>query len=455
MMIGTTHIRLSAALLALLALAPGGAAQTLRTLYAFNGYVNSGDGIEPDSTLVIGRGGVLYGTTYEGGASNNGTVFEISPPRTIGDSWRETQIHVFTGGSDGSEPTALVQGRDGLLYGVTAGGGSGCTTGCGTGFSLARQPGATSTEGAWIKQTYAFNQDIVLPSTLRSVGGVFYGTSVLGGTSTACDAFFGCGALFALIPPTPWDPSPWNPSPWNPTWTASVLYSFPNGAGGYRPVMAELGRDGVFYATAEGGNPNCPFGCGVVVALTPAGPQNTTAASVLNPPFGSWTETVVHTFTDYSYDGDGVAGLVAGDDGVLYGVTNGGGIYGYGAFFSLTPPAWQGGAWTEKILYNFSGPSDAAVPNPSLVCGKDGVIYGTAYGILGGGPGYSGAVFSLTPPSEADGSWTMTVLHSFSGGDDGGNPIAGVAIGDDGVLYGTTTAGGGTGKFGTVFALKL
>jgi uncharacterized repeat protein (TIGR03803 family) len=433
--IGTTNIRLCAALLILSALAPGGAAQTFRALYAFNGYVNSGDGIEPNSTLVIGRGGVLYGTTYEGGASNNGTVFAISPPPTIGDSWLETQIHVFTGGSDGSEPTALVHGRDGLLYGVTAGGGSGCTAGCGTAFSLAWQPGATSTEGAWIKQTYAFNQDIVLPGTLRSVGGIFYGTSVLGGTSTACDGYFGCGAVFALIPPTPWDPS----------WTASVLYSFPNGAGGYRPVMAELARDGVFYATADGGNPNCPFGCGVVVALTPSGLEN----------FGSWTETVLHTFTDHAYDGDGIAGLVGGDDGVLYGVTSGGGIYGYGAFFSLTPPAWPGGAWTEKILYNFNGPSDAAVPNPSLVCGKGGVLYGTAYGILGGGPGYSGAVFSLTPPSDAGGSWTMTVLHSFSGGDDGGNPMAGVVIGDDGVLYGTTTDGGGGAKFGTVFALKL
>jgi hypothetical protein len=168
----------------------------------------------------------------------------------------------------------------------------------------------------------------------------------------------------------------------------------------------------------------------------------------------SWTENVLHTFTDHAYDGEGVAGLVVGDDGVLYGVTSSGGIYGYGAFFSLTPPAWQGGPWTEKILYNFNGPDGAAVPNPGLVCGKGGVIYGTSYGILGGGPGYSGAVYSLTPPSDAGGSWTMSVLHGFNAGDDGGNPVAGVVIGDDGVLYGTTTDGGGTGKFGTVFALK-
>ncbi|MGD0135478.1 MAG: choice-of-anchor tandem repeat GloVer-containing protein [Bryobacteraceae bacterium] len=431
----TMAVRLSIALMVLSALAPRGGAQTLTTLYAFNGYVNSGEGVDPTAPLVIGADGVLFGTTASGGISNNGTVFALSPPWTPGDPWKETQIHLFTGGSDGFEPTALLLGLDGLLYGVTAEGGSGCTTGCGTAFSL--QPDAFSPEGPWTKETYAFNQDIVLPGTLRSVGGLFYGTSVLGGTSTACDANFGCGALFALTPPRPWEQS----------WNARVLFSFPNGAGGYRPVMAALGGDGKFYATAEGGNPNCPFGCGVVVSLTPTGFQGT-------PPMISLTENVLHTFTDHAYDGEGVAGLVVGDDGVLYGVTSSGGIYGYGAFFSLTPPAWQGGPWTEKILYNFNGPDGAAVPNPGLVCGKGGVIYGTSYGILGGGPGYSGAVYSLTPPSDAGGSWTMSVLHGFNAGDDGGNPVAGVVIGDDGVLYGTTTDGGGTGKFGTVFALK-
>src|ERR1035438_3765774 len=106
----TALVRLSMVLMALPALAPGGAAQTptIRTLYAFNGYVTSGDGMEPNSPLVIGCGGVLYGTTYYGGASNDGTVFAVSPPPSTGGSWRETQIHVFTGGTDGLEPTALV-----------------------------------------------------------------------------------------------------------------------------------------------------------------------------------------------------------------------------------------------------------------------------------------------------------------------------------------------------------
>jgi uncharacterized repeat protein (TIGR03803 family) len=194
--------RLSIALLILAALGPGCAAQTLRTLYAFDGYVSSGDGIDPNSSLVIGFGGTLFGTTYEGGASNNGTVFALNPPPSTGGFWRETQIHVFAGGADGVEPTALVLGWDGALYGVTAGGGSGCGTGCGTAFSL-RPPSSISPEGwwegSWIKQTYAFGSDIVLPGTLRSAGGLLYGTSILGGKSP-CDAYLGCGALFTLKP---------------------------------------------------------------------------------------------------------------------------------------------------------------------------------------------------------------------------------------------------------------
>jgi uncharacterized repeat protein (TIGR03803 family) len=413
---------------------------TFKTLYAFDGYVNSGDGIQPTAPLVIGRKGVLYGTTYAGGIANNGTVFELSPPRSPGDTWQERRIHVFTGESDGSGPTALVPGDDGVLYGVTAGGGSGCGTGCGTAFSLTRHSEAAgsagSGNGSWTKETYAFNQSIVVPDSLRSAGGFFYGTSVLGGT-TPCDAYMGCGTVFTLKPP----------SDWGQTWQANVLFSFPDGPGGYRPIMAALDRDGTFYGTSQGGNSNCPFGCGLVFSLKPPGLE-------VNRLVGPWTETILHTFINQTYDGDGVAGLVIGEDGVLYGVTAGGGIYGYGTFFSLMAPVWPGGSWTEKILYNFNGPSGAAFPNPGLVVGKGGVVYGTAFGVWGGGNSYEGAVWSLTPPSRRGGPWTERVLHSFTGGDDGGNPVTGLVMGDDGTLYGTTTSGGGNGKFGTVFALK-
>jgi hypothetical protein len=60
----------------------------------------------------------------------------------------------------------------------------------------------------------------------------------------------------------------------------------------------------------------------------------------------------------------------------------------------------------------------------------------------------------MTPLAEPGGAWTETVLHSFTGGEDGGIPVAGLTLGPDGVLYGTTTAYGGSGKYGTGFALK-
>jgi hypothetical protein len=57
--------------------------------------------------------------------------------------------------------------------------------------------------------------------------------------------------------------------------------------------------------------------------------------------------------------------------------------------------------------------------------------------------GYCGTAFALTPPTQAGGAWNATYLHAFKGGGgEGSNPEAGLAIGADGVLYGTTLYGG-------------
>ena len=75
---------------------------------------------------------------------------------------------------------------------------------------------------------------------------------------------------------------------------------------------------------------------------------------------------------------------------------------------SLTPPRSAGGSWTEAVLYNFPSP---AQPQAGLAVGEDGVLYGTT--LLGGSSNF-GTVFSLTPPSSPAGEWTETVLYSFS-----------------------------------------
>ena len=98
---------------------PGGA-WIKKTLHNFRG----SDGANPFASVVIGSGGVLYGTTAYGGTSNNGTVFSLTPPAPVGGPWTEAVLYNFTG-THGSLPEAAVAiGPNGVLYGTTVRGGS-------------------------------------------------------------------------------------------------------------------------------------------------------------------------------------------------------------------------------------------------------------------------------------------------------------------------------------------
>ena len=94
---------------------------------------DSRDGSLPIASLVIGGGGVLYGTTTGGGATNQGTVFSLIPPRAPGGSWTQVVLYEFMVASDGSGHSGVVIGSGGVLYGTTATGG---TQNQGTVFSL-------------------------------------------------------------------------------------------------------------------------------------------------------------------------------------------------------------------------------------------------------------------------------------------------------------------------------
>ncbi len=91
-------------------------------IHAFAGTA-VGDGSQPNCTPVLGPGGVLYGTTFAGGATNHGSIFAMYPPSAPGDVWTEVVLYSFTGGADGWEPNAVALGADGNLYGTTAIGG--------------------------------------------------------------------------------------------------------------------------------------------------------------------------------------------------------------------------------------------------------------------------------------------------------------------------------------------
>lgn len=147
------------------------------------------------------------------------------------------------------------------------------------------------------------------------------------------------------------------------------------------------------------------------------------------------------------------AGLVRGPSGHLYGTSYGGGAAGAGTVYELSPPAPGQTAWTETIIHSFGlpGASDGANPVSALIAGPGGVLYGTTS--TGGGPGNAGGgtVFALTRPAFG-GDWDAAILASFPLVNGTSSAPVGRLLQDrTGALFGTTMAGG-TG-LGTVFRL--
>lgn len=168
-------------------------------------------------------------------------------------------------------------------------------------------------------------------------------------------------------------------------------------------------------------------------------------------PGGRWTEAILHYFAGPPNDGSTIsANVIVGSGGEIYGTTEYGGTLGGGTAYELMPPSSPAGQWTEIVLHSFAGyPYDGVAPHASLAIGG-GVLYGTT---LTAGLWNSGSAFSLTPPASAGEPWTEEVLYNFSGGSFPSYPQAGLAIGSTGVLYGTT-GNGGVLQYGTVFALR-
>ena len=109
--------------------------------------------------------------------------------------------------------------------------------------------------------------------------------------------------------------------------------------------------------------------------------------------FGTWTQSVLYTFTGGSDGANPAAGLLKDKADNLYGTTTFGGQKNYGSVFELSPPIAQGDPWTETTLYNFQGGHDGRAPNAALTFGKGGQLYGTT--LYGGAPD-DGTVFRIT-----------------------------------------------------------
>jgi uncharacterized repeat protein (TIGR03803 family) len=273
-----------------------------QTIWDFGG---SGDGADPQCTLVIDQSGNFFGMTSYGGTYNLGTVFELSDANGV---WTEKVLYSFRGNGDGWFPYAglLLAGR-GMLFGTTQFGGS---TGDGTVFSLSKS------QGVWKEDIlYSFTGGVdggePLDTPIMDKNGALYGTTYAGG---AGKDFADVGVVFKLTPS-------------GRSWSETVLYNFGSFADDGENPFAGLtfGPNGSLYGTtAEGGCPGHP-GVGTVFELTPS----TTNAN--------WTETILHCFAGGSDGSDPQSGVTLDESGTLYGTTMAGGTDNLGAVWSITP----------------------------------------------------------------------------------------------------------------------
>jgi hypothetical protein len=152
---------------------------------------------------------------------------------------------------------------------------------------------------------------------------------------------------------------------------------------------------------------------------------------------------VLYSFTGGADGGLPLAGLIFDAGGNLYGTTWEGGTYTNDVVFELKSN--PDGTFTESVVHTFTGGADGALPGAGLVFDATGNLYGTA---AGGGTGYGyGVVFKLTPNSSG---WSETVLHSFLGFGAGPNAVIFDPAGN---LYGTTSSGNNAFDYGLVFEI--
>ncbi len=362
-------------------------AQTFTVLFSFN----NSDGANPQASLILDAQGNVYGTTSNGGTYSFGTVFKLDP------SGNETVLHSFAGNlNDGGTPVAnLIVDRSGNLYGTTYQGAT--PSGGGTVFRL--DPTGNET----ILHSFSMGSDGGNPACglIMDPQGDLFGTTFAGGD-------YGYGTVFKV----------------DPSSNETVLHSFTGGSDGWMPYAGLImDAQGNLYGTTLSSNAPAQ-GNGVVFKLDPAGSQ-----------------TVLYSFTG-GQDGEWpYAALIMDAARNLYGTTLFGGNLncnsgqGCGTVFKVDPSG------NETVLYSFTGGSDGEFPEGSLIMDQQGNLYGTT--IYGGAHG-EGTVFKLNP------SGNKTVLYSFTGGNDGNQPIGGLVIDAANNLYGTTYGGGAYG-YGTVF----
>ena len=284
-------------------------------------------------------------------------------------------------------------------YALSAGLAATLLWGCGLSQSLGMPmtPAGTAnrgTSGSYAVYSFRHRSEGAEPSAgLVEVSGTLYGTAAAGGLSRK-------GTIFRV----------------GPSGQLTAIYRFRSGADGANPHGALINVNGTLYGTTEYGGASH---AGTVFSVTTAG-----------------AEKVLYSFKG-GYDGAyPVAGLLE-VNGTLYGTTRQGGTgcsseNGCGTVYSMDT------AGDETVLHRFTGGSDGAFPTAPLIDVK-GTLYGTT-GLGGSCQTYGGCgtVFSIGT------SGAEKVLYGFQGGSDGEEPNGLLDV--NGVLYGTTNAGGQDGS---------
>jgi uncharacterized repeat protein (TIGR03803 family) len=305
--------------------------------------------------------------------------------------------------TNGYDPVAaMIQGLDGDLYGTTVSGG---VAERGTFFKISTG-GVLTTLYSFCSLANCADGEYPHPVLVQDQSGNFWGTTEDGPFP------YSFGTVFKATP----------------AGILTTVHWF-NGTDGEQPQAGlTIGSDGNFYGTTSAGGAN---NGGTVFKITPT---------------GAFTTLHNFNFSDGNYP---LAALVQAANGAFYGTTLYSGQNGGGTVFKIT----SSGSLTT--LHNFCSKSNCAdgeFPWGTLIQASGGNLYGTTSSggfVSGCNNSNCGTIFKITPAG------TLTTLYNFcrkSNCSDGGQPVAGVVQGTDGLFYGVTTYGGANNK-GTVFKI--
>jgi uncharacterized repeat protein (TIGR03803 family) len=338
------------------------------------------------SSLLIAPGGIIYGTTSNGGdvvtscPTGCGTVFKLTPPTSAGGTWGEGTILSFTRGSNGGvapSPNGLTLGKGGVLYGEATMGGDPASP---YGAIFALHPPTQSNPSWTYDSLYEFlgGADGFYPyGTLTfDTAGNLYGTTLAGGVKQdGCNSFGyeSCGTAFELSPGSN-----------GGAWTKSTIYSFQGpGTDGSNPMGGMLiDASGNLYGVTRLGGTSAA-GAGTVFKLTPATSSG-----------GSWTETLLYNFKGKP-DANQPLGIIQVPGGNMYGAAMSGGADNDGAVFQMTP--LTGGAWSESVVYTFNTLNSGIDPDTNVIYFNNALYGATSEGGLAGSCGAPcGVIYQLS-----------------------------------------------------------